>query len=47
MMAVNDNNMVGRTSPKALINDINFDKIELGLKNPNIFRILKISKTEI
>lgn len=47
MMTINDNNMVDRASLKALINDINFDKIELGLKNPNIFRILKISKTEI
>lgn len=32
---------------KNLINDIDFEEIELGLKNPNIFRILKISRTEI
>ena len=30
-----------------LIKDINFDKLDLELKNPNIFHILKISNTEI
>ena len=30
-----------------LLKDIKFDKLELGLQNPNIFEILKISKTEI
>ena len=30
-----------------LLKDIEFDKLELGLQNPNIFEILKISKTEI
>ena len=30
-----------------LIKDINFDKLDLELKNPNIFQILKISNTEI
>ena len=30
-----------------LLKDIDFDKLELGLQNPNIFEILKISKTEI
>lgn len=30
-----------------IINDVDFDKLELGLKNPNIFQILRISKTEI
>ena len=30
-----------------LINDQDFDKLELGLNKPNIFEILKISKTEI
>ena len=34
-------------SIKDLISDIDFEEIELGLKSPNIFRILKISKTEI
>lgn len=38
---------LNRVSFKELFNDINFEEIELGLKNPNIFRILKISKTEI
>lgn len=32
---------------KNLINDIDFDMLEIGLKNPNFFRILKISKAEI
>jgi hypothetical protein len=30
-----------------LLNDITFDKLELGLKKPNIFEILQISNTEI
>ena len=30
-----------------LLKDIEFDELELGLQNPNIFEILKISKTEI
>ena len=30
-----------------LINDEDFDRLELGLNQPNIFEILKISKTEI
>ena len=30
-----------------LIKDINFDRLDLELKNPNIFQILKISNTEI
>lgn len=30
-----------------LLKDIEFDKLELGLQNPNIFEVLKISKTEI
>ena len=30
-----------------LVNDEDFDKLELGLKNPNIFQILRISKAEI
>jgi hypothetical protein len=30
-----------------LLKDSDFDKLELGLKNPNIFQILNISKNEI
>lgn len=30
-----------------LINDEDFDRLDLGLKNPNIFEILRISKNEI
>ena len=30
-----------------LLNDVDFDKLDLGLKNPNIFSILRISKNEI
>ncbi|MBT6200006.1 MAG: PD-(D/E)XK nuclease family protein [Bacteroidetes Order II. Incertae sedis bacterium] len=30
-----------------LVADIDFDKLELGLRNPNIFNILKITKNEI
>ncbi len=30
-----------------LLKDLDFDKLELGLKNPNIFEILRISKKEI
>ena len=32
---------------RALLNDPEFDKIELELRTPNIFQILKISRTEI
>jgi len=32
---------------RKLLNDIDFDKIELELRKPNIFQILKISRTEI
>lgn len=46
-METNDTDLINDKSFKALINDIDFDRLELGLKNPNIFRILKISKTEI
>ncbi len=31
----------------SLLKDEDFDKLDLGLKNPNIFQILRISKTEI
>ena len=30
-----------------LLKDEDFDKLDLGLKNPNIFQILRISKNEI
>ena len=30
-----------------MLKDVDFDKIDLGLKNPNIFQILRISKNEI
>jgi hypothetical protein len=30
-----------------LLKDEGFDKIDLGLRNPNIFQILRISKNEI
>lgn len=30
-----------------LLNDVDFDKLDLGLKNPNIFSILRISRNEI
>ena len=30
-----------------LLKNEDFDKLDLGLKNPNIFQILKISKNEI
>ena len=30
-----------------LVNDSDFDKLELELNKPNIFEILKISKSEI
>ena len=30
-----------------LLKDENFDRLDLGLQNPNIFQILRISKTEI
>lgn len=32
---------------RSLINDIDFDKLELGLKTPNIFQILSVSRNEI
>ena len=31
----------------ALINDIQFDELDLGLKQPNIFKVLGASKAEI
>ena len=30
-----------------LLKDEEFDRLDLGLKNPNIFQILRISKNEI
>ena len=36
-----------KTKYSQLIKDINFDRLDLELKNPNIFQILKISNTEI
>ncbi|MDA9885661.1 PD-(D/E)XK nuclease family protein [bacterium] len=30
-----------------LLKDVDFDKLDLGIKNPNIFQILRISKSEI
>lgn len=30
-----------------LLKDEDFDKLDLGLKNPNIFQILRITKNEI
>ena len=36
-----------KTKYGQLIKDINFDRLDLELKNPNIFQILKISNTEI
>jgi uncharacterized protein YqfB (UPF0267 family) len=30
-----------------LLNDVDFDKLDLGLKNPNIFSILRITRNEI
>tara|TARA_B110001450_G_C17397491_1_gene390273 strand:+ start:470 stop:619 length:150 start_codon:yes stop_codon:yes gene_type:complete len=30
-----------------LLKDEDFDKLDLGLKNPNIFQILRIAKNEI
>lgn len=30
-----------------LLNDVDFDKLELGLKTPNVFNILKITRNEI
>lgn len=46
-METKNSDSINDKSFKALINDIDFDRLELGLKNPNIFRILKISKAEI
>ena len=31
----------------AMLNDIEFDELDLGLKQPNIFKVLGASKTEI
>ena len=31
----------------SLLKDEDFDKLDLGLKNPNIFQILRITKNEI
>lgn len=36
-----------RKNYRNLLSDINFDKLDLGLKAPNIFQILKVSRTEI
>src|SRR4051794_5041144 len=36
-----------REKYRELLNDINFDKMGLLLKTPNIFQILNISRTEI
>ncbi|MGE0929295.1 PDDEXK-like family protein [Peijinzhouia sedimentorum] len=36
-----------REKYRTLLNDLDFDKIELELKTPNIFQILNISRTEI
>ncbi|PCJ81101.1 MAG: hypothetical protein COA49_07300 [Bacteroidetes bacterium] len=36
-----------KTNYDKLLNDEDFDKLDLGLKNPNIFSILRISKNEI
>lgn len=36
-----------REKYRDLINDIDFDKLELGLKTPNIFQILSVARTEI
>jgi len=36
-----------REKYRELLNDIDFDKLELGLKTPNIFQILSVSRTEI
>lgn len=36
-----------REKYRGLINDIDFDKLELGLKTPNIFKILSVARTEI
>ena len=36
-----------REKYRHLLNDLDFDKIELQLKTPNIFQILNISRAEI
>ncbi|CAC9957817.1 hypothetical protein [uncultured Gammaproteobacteria bacterium] len=36
-----------REQYRGLLNDIDFDKLELGLKTPNIFQILSVARTEI
>ncbi len=36
-----------REKYRELLNDIDFDKLELGLKTPNIFQILNVARTEI
>ena len=36
-----------REKYRDLLNDIDFDKLELGLKTPNIFQILSVARTEI
>jgi len=36
-----------REKYRELLNDIDFDKLELGLKTPNIFQILSVARTEI
>ena len=36
-----------REKYRDLINDIDFDKLELQLKTPNIFQILGVARTEI
>lgn len=36
-----------REKYRDLLNDIDFDKLELGLKTPNIFQILGVARTEI
>lgn len=42
-----NNETVSAKELKAIEKDFDFEKLELNLKLPNIFRILKISKTEI
>ena len=36
-----------KTKYSQLIKDINFDRLDLELKNPNIFQILKISNINL
>lgn len=42
-----NNETISAKELKAIEKDFDFEKLELNLKLPNIFRILKISKTEI